>query len=296
MKQSHGMYNFSHIFSVTKSLTMPHFLMPSRFIHVFSLALIAALMISGCKSASTDSNNNNNSKPVNIGDTVPAKGSGYKYSKSQLDVSGNIIPTTTNPNISASINNTGQSILGKNNVYTVNDDLDSAYYSYESNSDVSMYLVNPGYYLINNPPPGVNPIDETLQAIENAVFHNWITLPIASKSTITPADQTPSFTINGQQVLSNIHTVIEYIDSSGIFVKDSKDTLAARHCRITITAQVAFANDHEVLTHTRNIWFAPKIGYIAQEIVRTDMPALPIYVVPRDTTAILKVLTSYTFH
>ncbi len=266
-----------------------------RFHHLFTLAVIAALIISGCKSASTDSNNNNTIHN-NIGDTVPATGSFYKYERSQLDVNGNIILTSRIPNISASINNTGQSILGKSNVYTVNDDLDSAYFTYESNSDVSMYLVNPGYYLINNPPPGVNPVDETLQAIENVVFHNWITLPIATKSTITTADQTPSFTINGQTVLSNIHTVIEYIDSSDIIVKDTKEALAVRHCKITITAQLSFANDHEVLTHTRNIWFAPKIGYIAQEIVRTDMPAIPVYVIPRDTSATIKVLTSYKFY
>lgn len=264
-----------------------------RFTHAFSLAVIAALIISGCKSASTDSNNN--TVRINIGDTVPATGSGYKYNKSKLDRSGNIIPTTTTL-VTAITINSGQNILGKNNVYILDDDLDSTYYTYESNSDVSMYLVNPGYNLINNPPPGVNPIDETLQAIEDAVFHNWVTLPIASKATITPSDQTPSFTINGQPVLSNIHTMIEYIDSSGIYVKDTKDTLAARHCRITITARLAFANDHEVLTHVRDIWFVPKIGYIAQEIVRTDMPEIPVYLVPRDTTATLKVLTSYTLH
>ncbi len=265
-----------------------------RFSHIFSLTVIAALIISGCKSASTDSNNNTH--PINIGDTVPGIGSYYKYERSQLDINGNIILTSRIPNISASINHSGENILGKSNVYTVNDDLDSAYFAYESNSDVSMYLVNPGYYLINNPPPGVNPIDETLQAVEDIVFHNWITLPIASKSTITMADKTPSFTINGQQVLSNIHTVIEYLDSSEIIVKDTKEALPVRHCRVTITAQLSFANDHEVLTHTRNIWFAPKIGYIAQQIVRTDMPAIPVYVIPRDTTATLKVLTSYKFY
>jgi hypothetical protein len=155
-----------------------------------------------------------------------------------------------------------------------------------------MYLAKPGF-LYNY--SGFY-TDETLQAVVNAVFRNWITLPIASKGMITLADSTPSFTINGQAVTSSVHTIVEYIDSSGIFVKNTKDTLSARHCRITITAQLAFANDHEVLKHTRDIWFVPKIGYIAQEIVRTDMPAVSFYSVPRDTTAILKVLTSYTFH
>ena len=281
--------NFSQLITVTKSLIMPHFFMLPRFCHFLILGAIAALVVSGCKSASTDPNNN--TSHINIGDTVPAKGSTYIYDQSQLDMNGNIIKTTTLPGISAQIDSVYQSILGKTNVFHVND-ADSAFYSYESNSDVSMYLAKPGF-LYNYSSFFT---DETLQAVVNAVFINWITLPIASKGTITPADQSPSFTINGQIVTSTIHTTIEYIDSSGIFVKNTKDTLSARHCRITITAQLAYANDHEVLKHTRDIWFVPKIGYIAQEMVRTDMPAVPVYVVPRDTTAILKVLTLYTFH
>ena len=264
-----------------------------RFSHIFSLAVCAALIIAGCKNAPNDpNNNNNNTTHINIGDTVPAKGSTYIYNRSQLDINGNIIPTTTSPGVSAQVDTVLQSVLGKNNVYHVNDDGDSAFFSYETNSDVSMYLAKPGF-LYNY---SSFYTDETLEAVVNAVFHNWITLPIATKGTITLADQSPSFTINGQQVKDTIHTIIEYIDSSTIVVKDTKELLPARHCRITITAQLNFARDHEVLKHVRDIWFVPKIGYIAQQIVRTDMPAVPVYVVPRDTTATLKVLTSYKFY
>jgi hypothetical protein len=259
-----------------------------RFYHVFVFVLIASAIISGCKSGTTEPNNTTTTH-INIGDTVPTRGLNYYYLKSQLDAGNTIIPGTTIDRFTAIVDTIGLSINGKNNVFLIADEGDTGYYSYETNSDVSVYLQNPGYYLIANPPLGVDPVNQTLLSIENFVFHNWITLPIASKDIgIVVYSKVDTIYISNQLAPTDIHAIVDFIGDSLIIL--NKDTLIGKQCKISITANITLGTGKIKLTHERNIWFVPKIGYITKQIVRTNMPAIPVYNIPLDTTAILKSL------
>ena len=267
-----------------------------RLSHTFTVALVAGILLSGCKTATTDPGNQNIN--TNIGDSIPRVNSAYSYLISQLDQSGNIDPISTIQG-NAFIDTGAISIFSKLSSYSVIDQSntahDTAYFLYESNNNVSMFLQDPGF--LNNYRNGQR-VDETLEAVANAVFHQWITLPIASKGTVSIPDLNTSFSISGGQVPANIHTTVEFIGDSSIVATNgitlTPDTLASKHCLLLITAKLSFGNEQVTLTHQRDIWFVPRIGYIAKEMTRTNMPAVTVYVIPLDTTATMKTLTSYT--
>jgi hypothetical protein len=265
--------------------------MASRISHIFAMLAIASCLICGCKGA-TDSNGNNTH--INIGDSIPQQFSSYLYQTAQLDMSNNVIPGTLSPaNHSAIVVSTGLTQFGKNNAYLVLYDGDTSYYAYEPSSDVSIYLQNPGYFQSF---PGYN-IDETLQTILDLVFHNWITLPIATKQTLYPYDATRNIDVSGTSYPSNIHTVVEYIGDSSIVTSVGSsmkpDTLTAKHCRISITANITFGTVVKTLTHVRDLWFVPRIGYIARLTTRTFVPDYTIQLVNLDTTATMTILKNY---
>ncbi len=261
-----------------------------RFSRISLFIAIAGTLITGCKGAATDSNSNNNTK-IDIGDSIPPLHSQYSFLKSQLDMSNNAIPGNTSPGHSATVITTGLSLLGKNNVYYVNDDGDTSYYAYESNSDVSMYLQSPGY--LQNHTFGEN-TDITLQTVLDTVFHNWITLPIATKDTGRVVyNATNTLVVSGDHVSTKILAKADFIGDSSITLTGG-EILAAKHCKITITAVLDLVTYSATITHIRDIWFVPKIGYIARLITRTSVPNIQQLVVPTDTTAIEKTLTSYT--
>jgi len=266
--------------------------MTSRISLIFGLLIAAGIIISGCKGSSTDSNNNNDTTHANIGDTIPGLHSQYFFQKSQLDLNNNIIPTVSR-NISADVVDVGYPILGKNNTYAVFLDGDTNYFAYESNSDVSIYFYNPGY--LKNFREGEQ-IDEPLQAIVNVIFKNWVTLPIASKKTITLYNGTTTVDINGKFPAA-IQGTAEFIGDSTIVIKNGGTdvSLAAKHCRITISANVTFGTVQKTFTHIRDIWFVPKIGYFARQMTRTSVPEYTIQLVKVDTTATLTTLQSYIF-
>jgi hypothetical protein len=263
--------------------------MVSRISHIFGLLIIAGFIISGCKGSSTDPNGNNNH--VDIGDIIPPLHSTYSYVKSQLDQSNNVIPGNTFPGHNAIVTDTGLSIQGKSHVYLVLDDADTCYYSYESSSDVSIYLQNPGY--LQNHSKGES-TDETLQTIVNLVFHNWITLPIATKDTGRVVyNATNTINITGDLIATKILAKADFIGDSSLTLFGGT-ILASKHCKLTITAvfdPVTYPG--KTVTHTRDIWFVPKIGYIAKLRTRTNVPDIPVRVVTSDTTAIEKTLVSY---
>src|SRR5438874_136176 len=113
--------------------------MLSRHSHI--LTFIIVLSIAGCKGAATDPNNNHNTI-TDIGIVTPHQHWSYTYSKWETDTSGNIKTGTLSGGF-ALVDTVGLQILGKDKVYLVSDDGDTAYYSYESNSDVSVYFHNP---------------------------------------------------------------------------------------------------------------------------------------------------------
>src|SRR5690242_6361615 len=109
--------------------------MASRLSRFFGLLIAAGTIFGGCKGSTTDSNGNNNTH-IDIGDSIPRMGSNYLFQTAQLDLSGNIISGTLSPaNHSAIVVSTGLSQFGKSNTYCINDDGDTCYYTYESNSD-----------------------------------------------------------------------------------------------------------------------------------------------------------------
>jgi hypothetical protein len=260
-----------------------------RISHIFALLIVTGGLLGGCSGSPVGSNGNN--VHIDIGDSIPRLHSNYSFQKSQLDMSNNVIPGNTFLGHFAIVNTTGLQIYGKNNVYFILDDADTCYYAYESNSDVSIYLQNPGY--LQNHTPYDN-TDETLQTILDTVFHNWITLPIATKDTGRVVyNATNTLIVSGDHISMKILAKADFIGDSSITLP-SNEILAAKHCKLTITAifdQVTYPGI--TVTHSRDIWFVPKIGYIAKLITRTNVPAIPILVVPSDTTAIAKTLSSY---
>lgn len=271
--------------------------MTLRFSHFFALLFAAAIFISGCKTATTDPGGGNTIN--DIGDSIPRQFSNYSYAKSQLDKSDNIIlGTTIAIGIPAFVDSMGMSILGKNNVYSVRDEGDTSYYAYEANNDVSIYLKNPGF-LTNHSDRDLP--DETLVTIADLVFHNWITLPIASKKTGSIAyEKTDNIDVSGTHRDINLKAIVDYIGDSTITTKITEGgnaprntTVASKHCRITITGTLKLGSDNITITHVRNIWFVPKLGYIAMQMTRTYVPEYSILSIPLDTTAVLKVMTNY---
>ncbi|MDP4218812.1 MAG: hypothetical protein Q8916_06945 [Bacteroidota bacterium] len=266
-----------------------------RYFHTLTAVLLVGMLLSACKTSTTEPGNQNTN--TNIGDSIPRLNSAYSYLISQLDQSGNLDPISTIQG-NAFVDTGKLSIFSKSSSYSIIDQSntahDTAFFLYESNSDVSMYLKDPGF--LNNYRNGQR-VDETLEAVANAIFHQWITLPIASKGTVSLPDLNTSFSISGGQVPANIHTTVDFVGDSNIVATNGNtlmpDTLASKHCILLITAKLSFGNEQVTLTHQRDIWFVPRIGYIGKEMTRTNMPAVPVYVIPLDTTATIKTLTSY---
>lgn len=272
--------------------------MASRFSHLFALLLAAAISISGCKTATTNPGDGDTTVN-NIGDSIPRQFSNYSYSRSQLDRSDHIILGTTIPvGLPAFVDSMGLSIFGKTNVYSVRDEGDTSYFVYESNNDVSIYLKNPGF-LTNHSDRDLP--DETLVTIADIIFHRWITLPIASKKTgLIAYEKRDTIDISGTHPGIDLKAVVDYIGDSTITTTVTENgsipkaaSVAAKHCRITITGKLRLGSNDVTISHVRNIWFVPKLGYIALQMIRTDIPEYPILSVPLDTTAILKVMTNY---
>jgi hypothetical protein len=188
--------------------------------------------------------------------------------------------------------------MGKSDVFFARDDEnDSAYFYYESNGNVSIYFLNPGF--TSNYNQSSLP-DDYLTGVAGYIFRRWITFPIASKDsnqTIYSSSGTDPITITGQSRKATISAKIDFIGDSTISTLNvsSQTSLTAKHCRITITALW----DNVPLTQTRDYWFVPKIGYFAKIIARTNIPDTPqgrLDVIPVDTTSTIKILTSFILH
>jgi len=266
----------------------------SRYSLIF-VVLISTFLWS-CKGSSTGPGNDGGTTPASVGDTIPRTGTVYNYEKGQLYTNDSVnIGTIVSFGINAQVNNTGISYQGKDNAYFIADEGDTVYCAYESNGDVSFYFLTPDYYQITDPQ---NPINEPLLDILNLAFHQWVTLPIASKKTgVNIFHKTgQNLSISQTPVPADIDVTVDYVGDSTITIGISPNTtqLAAKHCRITINATMKPGTNVTVpLSHIRNIWFVPRIGYIAQTRTRTDMQPYPIYLIPRDTTGRFKALLSY---
>jgi hypothetical protein len=263
---------------------------------LFAAVLFSAAFFISCKDdpVAPGGGNNNGTTPASIGDSVPAVNSRYTYDKSQLTTADLIIPGFPLPNFTADVFTNGTSFNGKTNAYLVVDEHDSAYYTYESNGDVSIYYVNPGYSRIYGH-PGIE-TNEPLEQAAGKVFAQWITLPIASKKTnqvIYDSNEVP-IEIGAGPKVADIKSVVDYVGDTSISVGGK--LLSVKICKITLTAQLktkANGSNTTLLSHTRTLWFVPKIGYFAKILTRTNMPEWNIDSIPQDTTATLKVLTSY---
>lgn len=269
-----------------------------RFSHFFVLLFASGLFISGCKTATTDPGGGGTTIN-NIGDSIPNRFSNYSYSRSQLDKSDNIIlGTTIATGLPAFVDSVGLTIFGKSNVYSVRDDGDTSYYAYEANNDVSIYLKTPGFLKNHS---NLDLPDEVLESVLNLVFHNWITLPIATKGTsIVVYNKKDTIDISGTRPQIENKAVVDFLGDSTFSTTITENgnpakatTVASKHCRITITGTLKLGADLVVISHVRNIWFVPKLGYIALQKTRTYVPEYSILSVPLDTTAMLKVLTNY---
>lgn len=263
----------------------------------------AIATLCSCKGSTTpDGNNNNNNNgnttPQSIGDTIPGKNSGFTFDFDLLTTQNQIEPGYPNPGFYTYCDTTGLSIFSKNSVFRIIDDAnDTAYFTYESNGDVSIYFENPGYFQIYHNP--VAPINEPLREIVKKVFAQWITFPIASKTTNTVllnSTGTP-ITISAGTRAADIHATIGYIGDSSVTISGKNFT--EKVCRITISAAIRTKDQGsqiDTLTHTRTFWFVPKLGYFAKLETRSDMQAYDVDVIPRDTTSVLKVLTKYQLY
>jgi hypothetical protein len=259
--------------------------------------ILSVIFLSSCKDSTSGGGDTGGTTPASVGDVVPGKNTQYSFAKSQLDNSDHIIPGTTIVNgISAIVNDNGLSIEGKENTYFVFDDGDTAFYSFEKNGDVSVYFQNPNYYRIYGNPQAM--YNEPLQVLGDIVFKRWITLPISSTKAVAADffnETGRNITVSGTGVKADIQGKSEFISDTTV-VTEKGVSLAAKHCRITLTSTIHSGIDLVHLNHTRDIWFVPKIGYIAALKTKTNMDEYKILVLPLDTTATLKVLTSYTLH
>ncbi len=267
--------------------------MLTRFSYILGLIFVASIAMTSCKT--TPSDPGNTITHIDIGDSIPNKFSVYSYNKWQLDAAGVVNSTTFQNYGSTQVDSIGLTFQGKSNVYLLRDQNpdagsfgDSAYFAYESNSDVSLYLQNPGF--LKNAAHGNQP-DEILAAIANIVFHTWIRLPIASKDTaLIEYNASQSIDVGGTTRSAAILARVDYIGDSTITV--GVVPLLSKHCRISISAKIFLGSD-VTLTHVRDIWFVPKIGNIAMETAKTFMPENTILSIPLDTTSTLKLLKSY---
>ncbi len=258
--------------------------------------LILAFSISACKPSSGPDNSGKDTvtTPATVGDVIPGKKSAYTFDRSQLTNSDEVIPGFPIPASTAIVVDSALSSFGKSNVYYIRtEDRDSLFFTYESNGDVSVYFKNPGYYSIYGNP--ATPYNEPLAAINNIVFARWITLPIGSKKNSGVYDANDVLLKLPSDTLAvDIHSTLSFDADTTILVNGK--TLNAKICTIKISATIktkAKGQSISTVTHNRSYWFVPKIGYFAKLHVRTEMTPYDIYLIPRDTTTTLKVLTSY---
>ncbi len=263
---------------------------------LFATILFSAAFFISCKDdpVTPGGGNNNGTTPASIGDSVPAVNSRYTFDKSQLNTNDEIIPGSIFPGKTVDVFSNNIEYKGKTNAFVVVDELDSSVVMYEPNGDVSLYFVNPGYKQLYNH-PGIE-INEPLEQVETKVFAQWITLPIASKATgrvFYDSKEVPIEIGAGSRV-ADIKGVVDYVGDTSISV--SGKSFSVKICKITLTAYMKTKVNGSAtsnFTHTRTLWFVPKIGYFAKILVRTNMKEWNIDSIPSDTTATLKVLTSY---
>jgi hypothetical protein len=260
----------------------------SRYSLIFTL--IAAAFLWGCK-GSTTGPGNGGTTPASIGDSIPVLNTQYDLGNALTDSAGSILLSSINTfGFHAIVQHTGLSYQGKDNVYFIMDEQDSVYCAYESNGDVSFYYQTPDYYQIyGNPQTNVN---EPLEDILNIAFHQWITLPVASKKTgVNIYHGTPRISISGDSVKTNIDVTVGYLGDSIVTTFNSHKSVTAKLCRITITGIMDFGPDGtRTLTHYRDIWFVPNMGYYAQLKTQTNMQEYKLLLVPHDTTGRFRAL------
>ena len=122
-----------------------------------SLAVFAAVTISGCSSSTTPPPNTN---------VTPKTGSTYTYQKHEVDSSKAQGRTTSDSIIIAKVFSSGTTFEGKSNVVALYDDFDTLRFVIEANNDISVYKASFGSngFVFANPSP-------------------WLTLPFGSKRT-----------------------------------------------------------------------------------------------------------------
>jgi hypothetical protein len=266
--------------------------------HILFAAILFSCFLGSCKDPEGPGGggNNNGTTPESIGDIVPGKTSSYMSTPQYLDTSGNIILSTIGAPVESHVDSIGMTVLGKDNVFLIfsNDNFgtDSMYFAYEKNGNVSIYFFHPGY---THNYTHFNYIDEPLEGVINAVFQQWITLPIATTDTgIDIYNNKITVYATGSPISADIHAKVSFIGNDSTIKLENGKQLSAKHCKINITALLSPSkNDRFSLTHSRDIWFVPQIGNIAKIMTKTFVPDYNLLVIPSDTTATLKVLTSY---
>ncbi|MDP4218813.1 MAG: hypothetical protein Q8916_06940 [Bacteroidota bacterium] len=243
---------------------------------VFGAFLLIALGLfdSGCSSSSSPQQTGSNN-------VTPKTGSTYTYSKYQTDSNGTKIPGTDLV-ISASVIDDGKTVRGQNNVYTVVDDGDTAYFTYTSSNDVNVFVENNGLTGIE-------------QAVGDEVLHRWIVLPITTHTSATVLDTNTTISVSGFQVPTHLVATVSYVGDETVKI-GTTDSLVTSICKLTITAttNTILISPPATLTYERNISFSPKIGYIAKEVSKTAIPPIPAAGTAGSKSGDFRVLTSYT--
>jgi hypothetical protein len=249
-----------------------------KFHHILSflaIAFLASIFISGCTS------NSPTTPPTTSNNVYPKDSSSYTYAKHNTDASGNQtgLDTAKYANVIA----TGGSFKNQSNVYTVVDDGDTAYYTYSSSNDVLAYIENSGAPAL-------------LQSAADTLFRRWITLAIATHSTGVIILDTMNVNVlfGGASIPAKAHMTSDYIGSDS--VKLTSETLFVQHCRITITATSNYplVSPPVTATYTRDLYFAPKIGYYAKETTKMVIPPIVLLGYAGTTQGTVSTLTTYT--
>ena len=250
-----------------------------QFLYTFSLLLLSASIFGGCKnSGSTDSGDN--SHPI-TGEVTPGILSSYSFTKWQTNNSGEIIIGTQFPALGAVLW-FGKDTLGRSKVFTILDDGDTTHFVYESNTDVSMYIQNP--HLKET---------ETSETIGDLALHRWVTLPIATqKQGLVSWDTTTHILISGDATKSRVTVSADYIGEEN-FALGGGEIIASKHCKLNVRVIAYLVQETDSMFYSRDLWFVPKIGYFAKYSAHVNIPAIPVLTVARDTSASLKILSSY---
>jgi hypothetical protein len=241
-----------------------------------SLALFAAVVISGCSSSTTTP-----PPPPTPSNVYPAKGSSYTYTASQTDSSGNITGSSTT--VISTVTDSGKTFFGQSGSYTISSPGDTNHFAYSGSNDALIYIQNSGATGI-------------LASVGDTILHRWITLSIASHATgVVILDSMPiTVVVSSFPIAAKVHLVATYVGSDSVHLANG-ESLFVQHCQInaTATSDPSFIIPKPVtLTNTRDIYFAPKIGTFAKETTFTIIPAA--VGMPGSKGGTVQVLTSYT--